>query len=506
MNKAIEAKLKDLPPRPGVYFHKDASGAIIYIGKAASLRNRVRQYFQQSRYRDPKTDILVNEIADIDWTEVETEADALFLEAELVRRYMPRFNILLRDDKSQLYVRIDIKSDYPTVTLVRRPLDDGAEYFGPFINSLAIKKALRYLRRAFPYATSRPVGAKRANLHYHLGLDPGLEEGRTSLEDYRANLRKLMLYLHGKRVALVRDIERDMKAAAKAQDFEKAAKLRNQLFSLQQLNRQILFGDRELQDAAKDEALSGLGLLLGLTAPPRRIEGFDISHMQGTDTVSSMVVFDSGVPNKTAYRKFKMRLAGNDDFAHMAETVARRLREDNRKKWGVADLMLIDGGKGQLSAALNARNMAGLTKIPMVGLAKREEEIIISREGSLPGIDITAVINCATKLGAYVSDSDNYLSILLPKDSPIVKLLQRIRDESHRFAVSYHTVLKRGRQTMSLLDEVPGVGPLTRKKLIKSFGSVRGVSTASQAEIAAVIGAKKAAILKQHLDDRDVKA
>ncbi|HVX58717.1 MAG TPA: GIY-YIG nuclease family protein, partial [Candidatus Saccharimonadales bacterium] len=190
MNKVIEDKLKNLPSKPGVYFHKDAAGEIIYVGKAASLRNRVRQYFQKSRYRDPKTDILISEIADIDWTEVETEADALFLEAELVRRYQPRFNILLRDDKSQLFVRIDYKSDYPTVGMTRRPLDDNAEYFGPFVNGFAIKKALRYLRRAFPYATVRPVGAKRANLHYHLGLDPGLEEGRTSLEDYRANLRK----------------------------------------------------------------------------------------------------------------------------------------------------------------------------------------------------------------------------------------------------------------------------------------------------------------------------
>ncbi len=553
MNKVIEEKLKSLPTVPGVYFHKDDRGEIIYIGKAANLRNRVRQYFQKSRYRDPKTDILVSEIADIDWTEVETEADALFLEAELVRRYMPRYNILLRDDKSQLYVRIDYKSDYPTVTLIRRPLDDGAEYFGPFVNGLAIKKALRYLRRAFPYATNRPVGAKRANLHYHLGLDPGLEEGRTSLEDYRANLRKLMLYLHGKRVALVRDIERDMKAAAKAHDFEKAAKLRNQLFALQQLNRQILFGDRELQDAAKDQALVGLAELLGFyetqpahldetqgdgeqrteayeqysegAAQPatkrfaksssgvsgsageqtravrklRRIEGFDISHMQGTDTVASMVVFDSGIPNKTAYRKFKMRIPGNDDFAHMAETVTRRLREDNRKKWGLADLMLIDGGKGQLSSALNARNMAGMAKVPMVGLAKREEEIIINRDDSLPGVEVDDVIGRATQLGAYVSDSDNYVSILLPKDSPIVKLLQRIRDESHRFAVSYHTVLKRGRQTNSLLDEVPGIGPMTRKKLIRSFGSVRGVLSADLADLQNTLGKQRGEAVFKYL-------
>jgi excinuclease ABC subunit C len=179
----VTQKLKQLPTTPGVYFHKDKTGDIIYIGKAANLRSRVRSYFHKSRLFDTKTDILVSEIADIDWTPVETEADALFLEAELVRRYQPRFNILLRDDKSLQYVRIDYKSDYPTVTMVRRPLDDGAEYFGPYVNGFAVKKALRFLRRAFPYAISRPAGQQRTNLYYHLGLDPGLEEGKTSLNE-----------------------------------------------------------------------------------------------------------------------------------------------------------------------------------------------------------------------------------------------------------------------------------------------------------------------------------
>ncbi|MEX1995457.1 MAG: GIY-YIG nuclease family protein, partial [Candidatus Saccharimonadales bacterium] len=194
MTEKLTKRLAALPTTPGVYFHKSAAGEIIYIGKAANLRSRVRQYFQKSRALDLKTEALVSEIADIDWTPLETEADALFLEAELVRRYMPRFNILLRDDKSLQYVRVDYKSDYPTVSLVRRPLDDGAEYFGPYLNNLAIKRALKYLRRAFPYATHKPLSTQRASLHYHLGLDPGLEGGHTSLNAYRANLRKLMQY------------------------------------------------------------------------------------------------------------------------------------------------------------------------------------------------------------------------------------------------------------------------------------------------------------------------
>jgi excinuclease ABC subunit C len=490
--RTLEDKISELPTVPGVYFHKDKTGEIIYIGKAANLRNRVRQYFQKSRGFDPKTDILVSEIADIDWTEVETEADALFLEAELVRRYQPRFNILLRDDKSLQYVRISYKSDYPTVTLVRRPLDDGAEYFGPYINGLAVKKALRYLRRAFPYAISRPNSQKRANLYYHLGLDPGLEEGRTSLEAYRANLRKLMQYLHGNRVNLMREIEKDMKKAAKQKDFELAAKYRNQLQCLQALSRQILFSDRELQDASKDQALVDLADLLGLSKPPRRIEGFDISHMQGTDNVASMVVFVSGLPDKTSYRKFKMRLGGNDDFAHMAETIKRRLRDENVKKWGIGDLMLIDGGKGQLSVALDARDGCGKA-IPMFGLAKRQEEIIIHKTRSNQQLDIAGMVEKARKAKAFVNESEDFINIELPKDTHAVKLLQRIRDESHRFAVSYHSTLKRSRQVSSILDEVPGIGPLTRKKLIKHFGSAKAAVNAETGQLQAVLGAKRGA-------------
>jgi len=491
MTQKIKDRLAELPISPGVYFHKDVSGEIIYVGKAANLRNRVRQYFHASRVSDPKTDVLVSEIFDIEWRELDTEADALFLEAELIRRYQPRFNILMRDDKSLSFVRIDYKSDYPTVTMVRRPLDDGAEYFGPYLNSHAIKKALRYLRRAFPYATARPVNQKRASLHYHLGLDPGLEEGRTSLKDYRANLKKLMQYLRGERIAITKQIEREMSQAAKAKDFELAAARRNQLFALQALARQILFSDAEIADADRDHALVGLASLLGLDKPPRRIEGFDISHMQGSDTVASMVVFSNGIPDKTSYRKFKMILLGNDDFAHMQEVIRRRLREENRQKWGVGDLMLIDGGKGQLKAALSIRDELNQNNIPMVGLAKRREEIIIHKELSMSNLDTDKLLKDAAAQNAYISDSPDFISITLPERSPVVKLLQRIRDESHRFAVSYHTTLKRGRLKSSILDEIPGIGPTTKKKLVRHFGSVKGIMNANPEEFQVVLGKKR---------------
>jgi excinuclease ABC subunit C len=245
--------------------------------------------------------------------------------------------------------------------------------------------------------------------------------------------------------------------------------------------------------------LVGLATLLGMKTPPKRVEGFDISHMQGTDTVASMVVFTNGIPDKTAYRKFKMRIPGNDDFIHMHEALTRRLREENRKKWGMPDLILIDGGKGQLSAALKARDEAGLPSIPIIGLAKREEEIIIHKTLSAPEVIAEKVANYALKNDAYLVNTNDFIRIDLPAQSHIIKLLQRIRDESHRFAVSYHSTLKRKRQTASILDDIPGVGPTTRKKLIRRFGSARGVMNADNIELQEFLGNKKGAILYKYL-------
>ncbi|HSX32159.1 MAG TPA: excinuclease ABC subunit UvrC [Candidatus Saccharimonadales bacterium] len=495
MNDALAKKLKELPPQPGVYFHKDKTGQIIYVGKAAKLTNRVRQYFQKSRARDPKTDALVHEIADTDWMVVESEIEALFLEAEMVRRYMPRYNILLRDDKSMSYIRIDYDSPYPTVTTTRRPLDDGARYFGPYLSTTSIRTALKGLRRVFPFATKRSVGQKRATLHYHLGLDPGLEEGKTSLEEYRTNLRKLIAVIEGKRKNIERELEKEMQVKAKTQDFEGAAKARNQLFALRNLTRQVIFSDKEFLDISKDHALSELVDLLSLPKFPARIEGYDISHMQGTDVVASMVVFTNGVSDKSEYRKFKTKINHNNDFYNMNETLKRRLSEKNRKAWGAPSLVLIDGGKGQLDAAINARDESGCNTIPFVGLAKREEQIVIDKLRS----NVTLQTDILHKLGGYVKESEDFILVNVPHNTNVIKLLQRIRDESHRFAVSYHSVLKEKRTTTSLLDDIPGIGPATRKKLLRQFGSMRGVKAATEVEIAAVVGPKLAKTLKSYL-------
>jgi excinuclease ABC subunit C len=518
MTELLETKLNELPRKPGVYFHKDKTGSIIYVGKAAVLRNRVRQYFQKSRNRDPKTEALVAEITDIDWMCVESELEALFLEAEMIRRYMPRYNILLRDDKAMSYIRIDYDSDYPTVSTTRRPLDDGARYFGPYFSTLAVRQSLKLLRKIFPFALRRVSGQKRANLHYHLGLDPGLEEGKTSLDEYRANLRKLMAIIQGKRKTILKELERDMKRAAKAQDFERATKLRNQLFSLQGLDKQVIFSDKEFLDISKDHALNELVNLLSMSKFPVRIEGYDISHMQGSDVVASMVVFTNGVSNKAEYRKFKTKRNHNNDFYNMNETLKRRLSEKNRKAWGLPSLVLIDGGKGQLDAAIAARDEQGCSQIPFIGLAKREEQIVIKKGRELQasghsdesvkihGSGVKLDEKLLHQLGGYVTESDDFLLVNLPHSTNLVKLLQRIRDESHRFAVSYHSVLKNKRQTSSLLDDIPTIGPATRKKLLRTFGSMRGVAAADTVELTKVVGAKKAGLLKQYLPTQTATA
>lgn len=515
MNEQLAAKLKTLPRSSGVYFHKDTSGQVIYVGKAAVLKNRVRQYFQSTRDMDIKTQALVAEIVDTDWIETESEVDALFLESEMVKRYMPRYNILLRDDKSQSYVRIDMQNQWPHVSFTRNPADDGADYFGPYFNGYALKKALRYLRKTFPYYTKAPRDGQRPSLDAHIGLEP---LGLTS-DEYKVELRKLISYIKGNRVQLVNELERDMKTAAGLQDFELAAKLRNRLYNLRELQRRIMFGDKEFLDISKDKALSNLRDLLLLPKAPARIEGYDISHMSGTNVVASMVVFSNGVSDRANYRKFKMTKQQNDDYASMYETIYRRTSEKNLKSWGVPDMLLIDGGKGQLDAALRALEDHQLT-IPTISVAKREEEIIIHRTRSNISMATLDQLVDANEPGVSVLRSGDYYVVNLHAGqvnagshsgnlrgaapiqasySDVVKLFQRVRDESHRFAVSYHTVLKRQKQTASSLEDIPSIGPATRKKLIRTFGSLRGVQAATHEQLVAAVGPVKASVLSQYL-------
>jgi excinuclease ABC subunit C len=514
MNAQLEAKLKTLPRSAGVYFHKSKNGEIIYVGKAAVLKNRVRQYFQSKRDMDIKTQALVEEIYDTDWVETESELDALFLESEMVKRYMPRYNILLRDDKSQMFIRIDTKSEWPTVTYTRNPADDGAEYYGPYYNGFAIKKALRYLRKVFPYYTKPPKEGARPDLDAHIGLSP---RAGVSSEEYKASLKQLTRYFEGGRKAIIRDIEKQMQQSAKIHDFENAARYRNKLNDLKALQQRIMFGDKEFLDISKDKALILLRDLFVMEKVPVRIEGFDISHMSGTNVVASQVVFLNGVSSRSDYRKYKTKLEQNDDYANMYETIFRRLSPKNIKAWDTPQLLLIDGGKGQLESAIKAIEDQSL-HIPVISIAKREEEVIVHATRSNIDVSYIEAMRKAPEAGIFVERSKDFYIVNLHPDqrnasshsknlqgstfskySDLTKLFQRIRDESHRFAVSYHTVLKRQKQTASVLEEIPGIGPTTRRTLIKKFGSLRAVEAASEAELAVVVGAKKAQTLVRFL-------
>ena len=420
MTDALKNKLKSLPSSPGVYFHKNKQGEVIYVGKAAVLKNRVRQYFQNTE-KDPKTEALVAEIYDTDWIVVDTEMDALFLESEMIKRYKPKWNILLRDDKTVSYVRIDMKSEVPYVSMTRQPQDDKATYIGPFYAKTTIATALRILRKVFPYY-DKPYDGKKT-LNTDLELTPGIEIGKTTPAEYKKTLRKLIRYLEGDREKLIRDLEKEMKKEATLQHFEKAAELRNQYFGLKGLKKKIVFSDKEFMDISSDQALRQLQKILSLNEPPRRIEGYDISHEQGTNVVASMVVFTNGVSDRAEYRKFKMRRQRNDDTANMREVIERRLKHS---EWDYPDLIILDGAEGQISAVADLLHEVN---IPVIGRDKSGDH---SKNASV--VIVIPKIN---------GDQISYQHEVLPRDSHIAKLIARIDEESHRFAISYHRLLKR---------------------------------------------------------------
>ena len=412
MNEALRQKLKELPASPGVYFHKNEAGEIIYVGKAAVLKNRVRQYFQNT-VKDPKTTALVAEIFDTDWIVVDTEMDALFLESEMIKRYMPKWNILLRDDKTVSYVRVSMQDEVPYISFTRTPVDDGAKYVGPFYGKVAVEKALRTLRRVFPYYI-KPYNGKKT-LDTDLGLTPGIEVGRSTPADYKRNLRKLIKYLEGGRDKLMKELDKTMKTAASSGDFELAAEARDQLFGLNELRKKIVFSDKEFLNISSDQALLELQKLLGLEKPPRRIEGYDISHQSGKNAVGSMVVFINGASARSEYRKFKLRGKGSDDLKSMREVIERRLKH---KEWDYPDLIILDGGITQVNAILPLVEPFG---IPVIGRDKSGDHS--------KSAEVNIVVN-----GRFTK---------LDKTSHIARLIARIDEESHRFAITYHTLLKR---------------------------------------------------------------
>ena len=443
MNEALKQKLNKLPAAPGVYFHKNTTGEIIYVGKAAVLKNRVRQYFQKS-HKDVKTEALVAEIFDTDWIVVDTEMDALFLESEMIKRYMPKWNILLRDDKTVSYVRVSMQDEVPYVSFTRNPVDDRAVYVGPFYGKSAVEKAVRILRHVFPYYV-KPYDGKKS-LDTDLYLTPGIEIGLTTTKDYKRNLKKLIRYLEGDREKLLKDLKKTMYDEASKGNYELAAEARNQLFGLRELKKKIVFSDKEFLDISSDQALKQLQNLLKLPKPPRRIEGYDISHQSGENTVGSMVVFVNGTAARSEYRKFKIRTSTNNDLKSLTEMITRRLKH---KEWDFPDLIILDGGIAQVNAILPLVEPYG---IPVIGRDKSgdhtrnaEVRLVIpnnyNRDTPEPG---KARGSAETPVATGVSDACRDWDYLeLPSGSHIARLIARIDDEAHRFAITYHSLLRR---------------------------------------------------------------
>lgn len=421
-------KVKTFPAAPGVYLMKDARGRVIYIGKAVNLRNRAGSYFTRQALEDRRTAELVPEICDVDFILTDSEVDALLLEARLIKDVQPRFNTELKDDKTFPYLEIFVREPFPRVEFTRKPRPRGTRLYGPFTNARKLRGAIAVLQQIFRFRNCtldiREHDDRwrwfRPCLLASIGQCTAPCNLRISRQEYRRDIRRLIMFLDGRKASLLEELRRDMQQAATELKFEKAARLRDQIAALENLN---LRGD--LREHAQPEVfqidpkrgVKGLQKIFGLAAPPRRIEGLDIAHLQGGETVASLVQFIDGLPFKHGYKRFKIRsVEGVDDFASMREVVSRRFRRLSQEGEPFPDLLLIDGGKGQLNAALEAFRGLGIAPPFTISLAKREEEVFVPGE-SEPRI--------------------------LGRHSFALRLLQYVRDESHRFAQQYHHLLRK---------------------------------------------------------------
>jgi excinuclease ABC subunit C len=423
-------KVKSFPTTPGVYLMKDAAGVVLYVGKAKNLRNRASHYFTKAATEDHRTADLVPLIADIDFIQAESEVDALLLEARLVKDIQPRFNVELKDDKTFPYLQIRVREDFPRVEFTRTPRRRGVRLYGPFTSAKSLKRAMNVLQRLFQFRTcSLDIRENdpqwrwfRPCLLHSIRQCTAPCNFRVTREEYRKQIRKLRMVLEGKKERLLHEMEEEMQAASAAMLFEKAARIRDDIEALRKLGQR---GDVE-RDAQPEvfpidpkKGLRGLQKVLGLEKTPRTIEGIDIAHLGGNDTVASLVHFIDGLPFKPGYRRFRIRsVQGVDDFASIREVVSRRFRRATDQEDVFPDIVLIDGGQGQLNAAHEALQMLGVEAPCLISLAKREEEIY--------------------RLGVAEP-------LRLSRHAAALRLLQYVRDEAHRFAQHYHHVLRRKR-------------------------------------------------------------
>jgi excinuclease ABC subunit C len=422
---------QSLPEKAGVYVYADKQGEILYIGKAINLKSRVSSYFAKNAQLGTKTAVMVSQVETIDITIVETELEALLLEAFYIKKYNPKYNILMRDDKSYVRIKITIKDPYPTVMIDRHAEDPTALYYGPFPSTTAVKLVLKTIRRIFPYQAIKNH-PKRICLYYHLGLCPcpPVFDSSSLKRTYKKNIRGIVRIFEGKSKTIMREMEKERDDYSRKENYEKALLMQRKIKALSLITTPFhkpfeYDKNPNLREDLRQEELNGLRDALndhGLSLTQLgRIECYDISNIQGTNATASMVVFEQGEKASNQYRKFKIKREWDtrsekdlpNDFAMMHEVLKRRLRHDD---WHLPNLIIVDGGKGQVTSALAALDESGM-QIPLVGLAKREETIVIP-------------------------DNGDFIEVSLPKRSPSLHLLQRIRDEAHRFAITYHRKLR----------------------------------------------------------------
>ncbi|MBX7123849.1 MAG: excinuclease ABC subunit UvrC [Opitutaceae bacterium] len=466
---SLKEKVRHLPDRPGVYLMKDRLGRIIYVGKAKSLKKRVSSYFTPSRSMaaHPKIRALIETIADFETLEVKSEPEALLLEGRLIKQWRPRYNTDFTDDKRFLLVRVDMSEEVPRIRLTRIRKDDRSRYFGPFAHSGLLRKTLAQMRRQFGVMLGDATPRKLPDGTWQLYDDVRQElygfQNVTTAEEYRRRVEDACVFLDGKSREWLESLRAEMNAAAARQEFEKAAELRDVVFALEKTLEKTRKFERDHPLVSTDAAaLASLGEVLGLRAPPRTIECFDISHISGTYVVASMVHFAEGRPDKNNYRRFQIKsFIGNDDFRAMEEVVGRRYRRLRNESRPMPDLVVIDGGLGQIGAALKAFLALDLEPPALIGLAKKHETIIFP--------DGRAPLNLAL-------------------NSPALNLLQRVRDEAHRFANTYNADLRSRKLRESRLDDFAGLGEVRRAALFEHFGDYDRLRAASAAEIREVPG------------------
>ena len=479
----LKEKVRRLPSKPGVYLMKDRLGSVIYVGKAKNLKKRVSTYFQPSRSftQQPKIRALVEMIRDFETIEVNSEPEALILEGQLIKKWKPKYNTDFTDDKRFLLVRLDRSRELPRFTLARFKKEDGARYFGPFAHAYQIRKTLGEMRREFGILLSDSNPKRLEDGRFKLYEDVRSElyghDNIVTREMYLDRVDKACDFLQGKSKEWLEDLKAKMNAAAEKKHFEKAAEYRDIVYALEaSLKKTRKFERQSLPKEDKSRTLDQLGEILRLPRRPIAIECFDISHISGTFVVASMVRFENGVPNKQQYRRYKIRsFEGNDDFRSMEEVVGRRYRRLDQEGKRFPDLVVIDGGKGQVASAVKAFLIQDLEVPPLIGLAKKEETIIFS---------------------------DERKPLLLNARSSALQLLQRLRDEAHRFANTYNADLRSKKLKESLLDDFPGLGPEKRSRLLSRFKSIDGLRQASTEELVCVegIGRITAGRLQKFLD------